>query len=145
MLNFRKRKHRFLLAALAVVFGVAVSPVAVRALVPTLNASFAFGGIIVWNHPCTMTTLGSPAWYMVVLDKSAPYVPFPMVLLPPPLSRLNMYFAPIIGNSILGSILTVPGLCTLTLVDYLPYIGFVPPFPYPGIGTSLVPLAGNVL
>lgn len=143
MSSFSAKPLRLALAALAVACGVALAPRVAEALVPTLQGTLAFGGIIVWTHPCTMTSAGTPGWYMTILDKSAPYRPFSAVLLP--VSRLNMYFAPVIGNSVLGGILPVPGVCTISAENHVPYLGFVPPYPYEGMGTSLVPFAGNLL
>jgi hypothetical protein len=122
-------------AAIAASAGAA----SVAATIPRLDVPF--GGLIIAAFPCTATTyMGAPGWYMLVLDYRT-WIPMPIVILP--FSRVNLHFAPLIGNAILGTFVPIPGTCTITGTDYEPVFGFVPAHPLAGIGTSLLPPIQN--
>ena len=139
MSKFRTKPWRLTLAALAIAAGAALSPLVSRAaaaasIIPK-RTDVPYGGLILASFPCTMTSYGMPAIYTIVLDYRI-WVPVPTVILPT--SRLNMWYAPIVGNVGLGTFMPVPGVCTVTGTDYEPVIGFVTPWPLAGFGTSLV-------
>jgi hypothetical protein len=130
----RLNRVRALVAVAAVAVGVIVSPLVTRAALPT-RLDVPYGGLILASFPCTATTyLGAPGLYILVLDFRY-WVPIPTVLLP--YSRLNMWYAPVVGNAGLGTFVPVPGVCTVSGEDYEPVAGFIPAWPLAGFGTSL--------
>lgn len=93
-----------------------------------------FGGYIITPITCENGML----WLLVYDFRT--FVTLPLAL--QPWSRLNEYFAPSYGNAVLGSFLPIPGQCVLSYYPYvaIPYIGEISPFPFPGMGTSLLPM-----
>lgn len=126
------------LATLALVVASAfVAPQPIVADTDSLSAGdIAFGGIILAVIPCTMTTAGSPGLWILTYDFRT-HVTLPIVYILE--SRLNEWFAPIELNDNLGTFMPIPGTCTISLYDYEPYLGFITPFPYAGMGTTLLP------
>lgn len=141
MSKFRTKPWRIALAAIAVAVGVAASPLVTQGfafaspLLRFVRTDVPYGGLILASFPCTMTSYGMPALYLLVLDYRF-FVPVPTVLLPA--SRLNMWYAPIVGNAGLGTFMPVPGVCTISGTDYEPTVGFVSTWPLAGFGTTLV-------
>jgi hypothetical protein len=92
-----------------------------------------FGGIIL-----TVITCENGPLYLLIYDYRT-FVSLPILL--QPWSRLNMYYAPMYGNAVLGTYMPIPGECVLSYYPYvsLQAIGEVSSYPYPGMGTSLGP------
>jgi hypothetical protein len=93
-----------------------------------------FGGYILTIIPCENGPL-----YMLIYDFRT-YISLPILL--QPWSRLNMYYAPLPGNAVLGTYFPIPDQCVLSYYPYvaLTAIGSVSSLPYAGMGTSLLPL-----
>ncbi len=119
--------------AIAAVAGVA-AVIAADSASAAARFDQPFGGYIVTSLTCENGPL-----YLLVYDFRS-FVTLPLLL--QPWSRLNEYFAPSYGNAVLGTYLPIPGECVLSYYPYvaLTTIGEISPYPYAGVGTSLLPL-----
>lgn len=111
-----------------------VSFAAADAAMDAVRVDQPFGGYILTIIPCQNGPL-----YMLIYDFRT-YISLPILL--QPWSRLNMYYAPLPGNAVLGTYMPIPGQCVLSYYPYvaLTAIGEVSSYPFAGMGTSLLPL-----
>lgn len=123
--------NKFLFTSLIILCTFSFAPKVSNALV----APLAFGGKVVASIPCMCN-----GGLMITVLHPVTKLPI-QIMVQPFISRINMNFSFIFGNSVLGTYIPTPIPC-LNGILCLPTgtsIGFVTTLPFSGVGTSLLP------